>query len=130
MSTLSLLIVFLVLSALVSSVFVFGVRALSEDVATSVISRAEDVVVVGMKDFSSVLVTGGAGFIGSHLVDRLMDMGCFVRVVDNLSSGSLENVQSWFGHPRFDLVRGDLKDLAVAGEAVKGLRCFSLGCQP
>jgi UDP-glucose 4-epimerase len=44
--------------------------------------------------FSRVLATGGAGFIGSHLVDRLMHIGMFVRVVDNLSSGSLENVKS------------------------------------
>jgi len=42
--------------------------------------------------FSKVLVTVGAGFIGSHLVDRLTKMKCFVRVVDNLSSGNLENV--------------------------------------
>ncbi len=50
-----------------------------------------------MKEFSKVLVTGGAGFIGSHLVDRLMGMGCFVRVIDNLSNGSLENVKRWLG---------------------------------
>jgi nucleoside-diphosphate-sugar epimerase len=41
---------------------------------------------------SRVLVTGGAGFIGSHLVDRLRGLGCFVRVADNLSNGSLENI--------------------------------------
>ncbi|MEM4665997.1 MAG: GDP-mannose 4,6-dehydratase, partial [Thermofilum sp.] len=39
------------------------------------------------------VVTGGAGFIGSHLADRLVSMGLRVRVVDNLSSGSLENVK-------------------------------------
>jgi len=50
-----------------------------------------------MKGFSRALVTGDAGFIGSHLVDRLMQMGMFVRVVDNLSSGSLENVKRWLG---------------------------------
>jgi len=50
-----------------------------------------------VKDFSRVLVTGGAGFIGSHLVDRLMDIGYFVRVVDNLGSGSLENIRSGSG---------------------------------
>jgi len=48
----------------------------------------------------AVLVTGGAGFIGSHLVDRLMDIGCGVIVVDNLSAGRLENLG------RLPLVRG------------------------
>jgi UDP-glucose 4-epimerase len=45
--------------------------------------------VSNMGKFSKVLVTGGAGFIGSHLVDRLMGMDCFVRVVDDLSGGGL-----------------------------------------
>ncbi len=40
-----------------------------------------------------VLVTGGAGFIGSHLVDRLVNEGYNVRVVDNLSSGRVENLK-------------------------------------
>jgi len=67
-----------------------------------------------MEGCSKVLVTGGADSIGSHLVDRLMGMGYFVRVVDNLSCGSLENVKGWFGNSRFEFVRGDLKELAVA----------------
>jgi len=78
-----------------------------------------------VKEIFNVLVTSGAGFIGSHLVDRLVDMEYFVRVVDDLSSGSLENVKSWLGNPRFGFVRGDLKDLAVAGEAVR-LSCREL----
>ena len=45
-----------------------------------------------MREFSRVLVSGGAGFVGSHLVDRLMGLGCFVGVVDNFSSGDLSNV--------------------------------------
>jgi UDP-glucose 4-epimerase len=84
-----------------------------------------------MKEFSSVLVTGGAGFIGSHLVDRLMELGCFVRVVDNLSSSSLENIKSWFVHSRFEFVRGDLKDLAVARKGVEGVEVvFHLAANP
>jgi len=84
-----------------------------------------------MKGFSRVLVTGGAGFLGSHLVDRLMDMGCFVRVVDNLSSGSLENVKGWLGNSRFEFVRGDLKDLAVAQKGVDGVEVvFHLAANP
>ena len=71
-----------------------------------------------MERFSKVLVTGGAGFIGSHLVDSLMGVGFSVKVVDNLSSGSAENVKSWLDNPRFEFVRGDLKDPAVAYEGV------------
>ncbi|MEM3386091.1 MAG: NAD-dependent epimerase/dehydratase family protein [Nitrososphaerales archaeon] len=55
-----------------------------------------------------VLVTGGAGFIGSHLVDALMERGEEVAVLDNLSRGRVENVAKWFGHERFKFMRGDL----------------------
>ncbi len=56
------------------------------------------------------VVTGGCGFIGSHLVDALMESGAEVIVVDNLSSGSTANVEGWLGSPRFKFVQGDLKD--------------------
>ena len=55
------------------------------------------------------LVTGGAGFMGSHIVDSLMKSGCHVVVVDNLSSGSIENIKRWLDHPRFSLLKADLK---------------------
>jgi UDP-glucose 4-epimerase len=55
-----------------------------------------------------VLVTGGAGFIGSHLVDALMVRGDEVCVFDNLSTGSLENVRHWLGSSDFTLIKGDL----------------------
>jgi len=84
-----------------------------------------------MKGFSKVLVTGGAGFIGSHLVDRLMRMGCFVRVVDDLSGGSLGNVKVWVDSERFEFVRGDLKDSGVAERAVDGVEVvFHLAANP
>ena len=50
-----------------------------------------------------VLVTGGAGFIGSHLVDHLMEDGYEVRVLDDLSAGNLENLKGWIDHERFEL---------------------------
>ena len=57
-----------------------------------------------------VLITGGAGFIGSHLVDRLMSEGYKVTVVDDLSSGCVENVKSWLDNPAFRFLKGDLKN--------------------
>ncbi|TPX34573.1 hypothetical protein SmJEL517_g02879 [Synchytrium microbalum] len=55
-----------------------------------------------------ILVTGGAGFVGSHLVDRLMLMGHDVTVVDNLFTGSKKNIEHWIGHPHFDFIRHDV----------------------
>ncbi|KAG0141261.1 hypothetical protein CROQUDRAFT_664088 [Cronartium quercuum f. sp. fusiforme G11] len=57
-----------------------------------------------------ILVTGGAGFVGSHLVDRLMFMGHDVTVLDNFFSGSKTGVAHWIGHPHFELVRHDVVD--------------------
>ena len=57
----------------------------------------------------SVLVTGGAGFIGSHIVDRLPEYFERVIVLDNLSSGRIENIRHHFGKKYFSLVRADLK---------------------
>ena len=57
-----------------------------------------------------ILVTGGAGFVGSHLVDRLMLMGNEVIVVDNYFTGTRENVLQWEGHPNFELIRHDVVD--------------------
>jgi len=56
------------------------------------------------------LITGGAGFIGSHLAERLLKDGCKVTVVDNLSTGSLKNIRSFRKHPAFDFVKGDIFD--------------------
>ncbi len=67
------------------------------------------------------LVTGGAGFIGSHLVDRLLEEGHEVRVVDNFSTGRRANLLHRAGDPRLELLEGDVCDPDVAGEAVKGV---------
>lgn len=56
------------------------------------------------------LVTGGAGFIGSHLTTRLLRQGGHVVALDDLSTGSPANLRAWTGHPRLDLVRGSTAD--------------------
>jgi len=68
-----------------------------------------------------VLVTGGAGFIGSHVVDRLVNEGFWVRVVDNLSSGRLANIKRHIESSAIELVVGDLKDPEVALRVVDGV---------
>ncbi|GER28646.1 UDP-glucuronic acid decarboxylase 1 [Striga asiatica] len=55
-----------------------------------------------------VVVTGGAGFVGSHLVDKLIARGDDVIVVDNFFTGRKENVMHLFGNPRFELIRHDV----------------------
>ncbi|HOC19490.1 MAG TPA: SDR family oxidoreductase [Vicinamibacterales bacterium] len=67
---------------------------------------------------SHYLVTGGAGFIGSHLAEELIRRGEHVRVVDNLSTGKLANLSHL---PTIEFVEGDLADLEVARRAVKGV---------
>ncbi|WP_017293496.1 UDP-glucuronic acid decarboxylase family protein [Geminocystis herdmanii] len=57
-----------------------------------------------------ILVTGGAGFVGSHLVDRLMEQGHEVLCLDNFYTGTKNNIQQWFNHPRFELIRHDITE--------------------
>jgi UDP-glucose 4-epimerase len=66
----------------------------------------------------SYLVTGGAGFIGSHLVDALIDRGDSVIAVDNLTTGSLGNLQSVVGHPNLRFVAGSVLDEPLVDELV------------
>jgi UDP-glucose 4-epimerase len=67
------------------------------------------------------LVTGGAGFIGSHVVDRLLADGHAVRVLDNFSSGRLENLAFASTYAGLEVVRGDLRDLACVEAAAAGV---------
>ncbi len=71
------------------------------------------------------LVTGGAGFIGSHLVDHLLAAGCHATVVDDLSTGRRANLPA--AHPRLDFIHADLGDyLAGPGAAARFDRAFHL----
>jgi len=66
-----------------------------------------------------ILVTGGAGFIGSHLVDHLVSMRAKVKVVDNLSSGRIENLAQHRDSQNVEIVIGDLKDREICINVVK-----------
>lgn len=57
-----------------------------------------------------ILVTGGAGFIGSHLIDRLMQAGHEVICLDNFFTGHKRNIQHWLDNPNFDLIRHDITE--------------------
>lgn len=71
-----------------------------------------------------IVVTGGAGFVGSHLVDRLMERGDSVIVVDNFFTGRKENVQHHFGNPRFELIRHDVVEpLLLEVDQIYHLAC-------
>jgi len=71
-----------------------------------------------------VLVTGGAGFLGSHLIDRLMEMGCDVICLDNLFSGCKTNVTKWVGHERFEFLRHDItKPVVLEVDEIFHLAC-------
>ncbi|TWU58456.1 UDP-glucose 4-epimerase [Rubripirellula tenax] len=67
------------------------------------------------------LVTGGAGFIGSHLTDSLLARGAMVRVLDNFSTGFRHNLEHLKGDKRVEVVEGDASDATVVGKSVDGI---------
>ena len=70
---------------------------------------------------SKFLVTGGAGFIGSNLCEAILNMGYSVRCLDDLSTGKQENVDMFLNNPRYEFIKGDIKDLDTCMEACKGI---------
>ena len=67
------------------------------------------------------LVTGGAGFIGSNLCEAILKKGCFVRCLDDLSTGKQANVDLFADDPHYTFIRGDVKDLDTCMKACKGV---------
>lgn len=67
------------------------------------------------------LVTGGAGFIGSNLCEAILNMGCNVKCLDNLSTGKQENVDLFINNPKYEFIKGDITDLETCMEACKGV---------
>ena len=67
-----------------------------------------------------ILVTGGAGFIGSHLCDRFIMEGAEVVCLDDLSTGFVRNIEQLMDHERFTFIEGDVRDLETCSVSVKG----------
>lgn len=70
---------------------------------------------------AKILVTGGAGFIGSNLIEVLLAKGCEVVCLDNFLTGKRENLASFLDNPAFRLIEGDIRDLATCRRAVEDM---------
>lgn len=70
---------------------------------------------------SLFLVTGGAGFIGSHLCETILEMGYKVKCLDNLSTGFIKNLDGFINHPNFEFIEGDIRDLDTCKNACEGV---------
>jgi len=78
---------------------------------------------------SSILVTGGAGFIGSHLVDHLLFLGFNVVVFDDLSNGNLDNLKQASSNPKFKFIKGSVLDIKKCFNVLKDIDIvFHLAC--
>ena len=80
----------------------------TKSISYTTLSRFSPVKLLAPSARKRILVTGGAGFVGSHLVDRLMLLGHEVTVLDNFFTGSKTTVSHWIGHPNFEMVRHDV----------------------
>jgi UDP-glucuronate decarboxylase len=80
----------------------------THSISYTTLSRFPPVKLLPNSEKKRILVTGGAGFVGSHLVDRLMLLGHDVTVLDNFFTGSKTTVSHWVGHPNFEMVRHDV----------------------
>jgi UDP-glucose 4-epimerase len=86
---------------------------------------------MGKKTILNVLVTGGAGFIGSNLTEALLQKGHFVRVLDDFSTGKRENLIFNKAYPSLEIIEGDIRDLSTCQEAVQGIEyVFHQGALP
>lgn len=72
-----------------------------------------------------VLVTGGAGFIGSNLVEFLLDNDVRVSVLDNLATGRKSNIEEFLSNPHFTFIEGDITDFETCNKALKGIDLVS-----
>ena len=67
------------------------------------------------------LVTGGAGFIGSNIVEKILELNCKVRVLDNFSTGKKKNIENFLQNSNFELIEGDIRDIEVCRKACQDI---------
>ncbi|PSS36868.1 hypothetical protein PHLCEN_2v1296 [Hermanssonia centrifuga] len=99
----------------------------TQSISYTTLSRFPPVKLLAPSQRKRVLVTGGAGFVGSHLVDRLMVLGHEVTVLDNFFTGSKTTVSHWVGHPNFELVRHDVVEpfmIECDRESISSFSCI------
>jgi len=72
-------------------------------------------------NYNSALVTGGAGFIGSHICEELLNQNIKVTCLDNFVAGKMENINEFMGNPNFKLVKADVADLDSIKDAFKDI---------
>ena len=70
---------------------------------------------------SMFLVTGAAGFIGSNLVEVLLNLGYKVRGLDNFSTGNIDNIKSFMDNPNFEFIEGDIRNFNTCAEVCQGI---------
>ena len=73
-----------------------------------------------LKD-KKILITGGAGFIGSNLIERFLGQNNFIVCLDNFATGKRENLEPFMNNPNFRLIEGDIRDITVCQKAVEGI---------
>lgn len=83
-----------------------------------------------MQGLRRVLITGGAGFLGSHLCDRLIERGCEVHCMDNLLTGAEDNIAHLLGHPRFRFIRYDVCDYVYVEGPIDAVLHFASPASP
>lgn len=73
-----------------------------------------------MEKRSKILITGGAGFIGSNLCEYFLQKNYFIVCLDNFCTGHLRNIENLLSHPNFELIEGDIRDYEICLQAIQG----------
>ena len=84
----------------------------------------------GEREMKRILVTGGAGFIGSHICHTLLDAGCRVVAYDNLLTGSIDNIEPLLGHPSFEFQHYDVTNFLYVGGDLDAILHFASPASP